>query len=240
MTTDIAHIVLDAGIEVIEATVPVLVLIAFFQFVVLRSGVRNPRAVITGIAMAMVGFFLFIVGAKMSLIPMGVAIGERLVDAPLLSVVGFAFILGTAVALAEPAVRILALEIEDVSAGSMRRRVVTAAIALGVGLAIAVAVVRITAGLPLTAVLTPGYALVIVLTLLAPRDLVPAAFDAGAVATGPVAVNFVLPLTTGMAMGLWGQDVGSLGFGVVGIIALGPIITMLALSLALRRRDNHV
>jgi hypothetical protein len=110
-------------------------------------------------------------------------------------------------------------------------------VALGVGLAVAVAVLRIVHQLPLAAVLVPGYALAIVLTLLTPRDLVPAAYDAGAVATGPVAVNFVLPLTTGMAIALWGEDARALGFGVVGVIALGPIITMLALSLSLRRRE---
>jgi hypothetical protein len=101
------------------------------------------------------------------------------------------------------------------------------------------AVVRISFGLPLVAILVPGYGLALVLDLFAPRDLVPAAFDAGAVATGPVAVNFILPLTTGMALALGGAGADDLGFGVVGIIALGPIITMLALSLLLRRRETN-
>lgn len=111
-------------------------------------------------------------------------------------------------------------------------------IAFGVGVAVTLAVVRIAYGLPLVAILVPGYLLAIGLTLAAPRDMVPAAYDAGAVATGPVAVNFVLPLTTGMALALGGDRAATLGFGVVGIIALGPIVTMLALALALRRRES--
>ena len=237
MNVDPYHLLVEGALEVIEATLPVLALIAFFQFVVLRRSINQPRTVLIGVAMAMVGFYLFIVGAKLSLIPMGVAIGELLAGAPIVAVLGFAFVLGAAVAFAEPAVRILAFEIDEISAGSLRKRLISTAVALGVGLAVAVSVLRIVHELPLAAVLVPGYAIAIVLTLLTPRDMVPAAYDAGAVATGPVAVNFVLPLTTGMALALWGEDVGALGFGVVGIIALGPIITMLALSLSLRGRE---
>jgi len=238
VSVDLVDLVRHAAVEVIEATVPVLALIAVFQFAVLRQPVVRPRAIVTGILMAMAGFLLFIVGAKLSLIPMGMAIGLALAEAPVAAMVAVAFVLGAAVALAEPAVRILAFEIDDVSSGSLRHRWIAAVIALGVGFAVALAVLRIVHGLPLVAVLLPGYLLAIGLTLVAPRDMVPAAYDAGAVATGPVAVNFVLPLTTGMALALGGGDARALGFGVVGIIALGPIITMLALSLALRRRES--
>ncbi len=239
MSVDLFGLLVEGALEVIEATLPVLALIAFFQFVVLRRSINQPRVVATGVLMAMLGFFFFIVGAKLSLIPMGVAIGELLARAHLVAVVGVALVLGAAVAFAEPAVRILAYEIDEVSAGSLRKRLISGAVALGVGIAVAVAVLRIAHELPLWTVLVPGYALAIVLTLLTPRDMVPAAYDAGAVATGPVAVNFVLPLTTGLAIALWGEDVGALGFGVVGIIALGPIVTMLALSVSLRRREPY-
>jgi hypothetical protein len=195
--------------------------------------------VLLGVVVAMLGFLFFIVGAKLSLIPMGVAIGGALSSAPLLGMVLLVLVIGAAVALSEPAVRILAYEIDDVSSGSLPKRLIAGVIAFGVGVAVVLAVVRISFGLPLVAILVPGYGLALVLALFAPRDLVPAAFDAGAVATGPVAVNFILPLTTGMALALGGAGADDLGFGVVGIIALGPIITMLALSLLLRRRETN-
>lgn len=228
-----------AALEVVQATLPVLLLIAFFQFVVLRRPLQNPLAVLVGIVLAMLGFLLFIVGAKLSLIPMGVAIGAALSSAPLLPMLLLVLVVGAAVALAEPAVRILAFEIDEVSSGSLPKRLTAGVIAFGVGIAVALAVLRISLALPLAAILVPGYALALLLVLFAPRDTVPAAFDAGAVATGPVAVNFVLPLTTGMALALGGADAADLGFGVVGIIALGPIITMLTLSLLLRRRERN-
>jgi len=236
--SDLVALLWTATVEVIEATVPVLLLIAVFQLIVLRRPVQQPRTVVIGIGMAMLGFVLFVAGAKLSLIPMGLAIGEALAGVPVVAMVAVAFVLGAAVALAEPAVRILAFEIDEVSSGSLRKRLIAVVIALGVGVAVALAVLRIVHDLPLVAVLVPGYLLAIGLTLATPRDMVPAAYDAGAVATGPVAVNFVLPLTTGMALAMGGDRAEALGFGVVGIIALGPIITMLALSLALRRRES--
>ena len=230
---------LHAALEVVEATLPVLALILFFQLVVLRKVPANLRTSLYGVAMAMVGFFLFILGAKISLIPMGLKIGEYLAGVGSVLLYPFVFLLGVAVIFAEPAVRILAFEIEEVSSGSLRKRFIVPTIAFGVGIALTLAVLRITQGTNLIWLLLPGYAVALVLTLVVPRKFVPIAYDAGAVATGPVAVNFVLPMATGMALGLWGEDAGVLGFGIVGLIALCPIICMLLLGLALQRGSEH-
>lgn len=232
-------IVVAAFLEVIEATLPVLALILFFQLVILRRVPPNIRAMMVGVGMAMSGFFLFILGAKISLIPMGMRIGEFLAGVDATVVVIVALFLGVTVIFAEPAVRILARQIEEVSAGSLRKRFVTPTVALGVGFAFVFAVLRVMNDFSLAWILVPGYLIVLSLTLLAPRSLVPVAFDAGAVATGPVAVNFLLPMTTGMAVALWGEDAGMLGFGIVGIIAMCPIILMLLLGIALDWRQGN-
>jgi hypothetical protein len=228
--------VIAALSEVLEATLPVLVLIFVFQLLILRKQPSNLRTIIIGIAMALVGFVLFILGARMSMIPMGLRIGEYLAAQPPLMVVGFVFIVGLALMIAEPAVRILALEIEEASAGAFRKRFVVFAVALGVGVALVLAWLRIQMGVSLLYIFVPGYLLILLLTYLSPAKTVPLAYDAGAVATGPVAVNFLLPMTTGMALSLWGEQAGILGFGVVGIIAMCPIICMLLLGIILGRR----
>lgn len=229
-------IALNALIEVIEATLPVLGLIFIFQVVILRQRPRGLMTMLIGIVMAMVGFWLFIIGAKISLIPMGMQIGEVLSALDPLLVTLLVFVLGVAIIIAEPAVRILAYEIEEVSSGSLRKRLVIPAIAIGVGLALALGWLRVRFNFSLLYILVPGYLLILLLTYLAPAKTVPLAYDAGAVATGPVAVNFVLPMTTGMALSLWGEQAGIVGFGVVGVIAMCPIIGMLLLGIILGRR----
>lgn len=228
-----------ALLEVTEATLPVLALIFFFQIVILRKRPTQLRRKFLGIGMAMLGFFLFILGAKMSLIPMGSQIGERLVNMPIALVLLFVFALGIAVAFAEPAMRILAYEVDDVSSGSLNERLVSRTIALGVGLALVISVLRTWYAIPLSYVLLLGYGIIIALTLWAPKRFTAVAYDAGAVATGPVVVNFLLPLSTGIAEGIWAEEAGSLGFGLVGIIAIFPIVAMLLLSVALKKGLNH-
>jgi len=233
------NLVLHEIEEVLGATLPVLALILFFQLAVLRSVPPALRKMLIGSGIAIVGFFLFILGAKLSLIPMGRDIGDYLAAAHPVIVIVFSFVLGVIVVFAEPAVRILAIQIEEVSSGSLRKRFIVPVIAVGVGFALAAAAFRVIADLPLAYVLIPGYAAVLVLTLLAPKQFVPIAYDSGAVATGPVAVNFVLPMTTGLAISLLGQDAGLAGFGVVGIIAMFPIAFMLVLGIVLRRRTPN-
>jgi hypothetical protein len=226
-----------AFLEVIEATLPVLALILFFQLVILRYVPPDLRKMLVGAGVAMTGFFLFILGAKLSLIPMGMRIGEFMAGTSSAMILLFAFVLGITVIYAEPAVRILAEQVEDVSSGSLRKRFLMPVMALGVGVALILSVVRILADIPLAYILVPGYLIIVALTVLAPKSFVPIAFDAGAVSTGPVAVNFVLPLTTGLAISL--EKSGLLGFGVVGIIAMVPIAFMLVLGIVLRRSTHR-
>ena len=228
-----------AFVEVIEATLPVLALILFFQLVILRYVPPDLRKMLVGAGIAMAGFFLFILGAKLSLIPMGMRIGEFMAGTSTPMIMLFAFVLGITVIYAEPAVRILAEQVEEVSAGSLRKSFIMPVMAVGVGVALILSVVRILTEIPLAYILLPGYLLILALTLAAPKSFVPIAFDSGAVSTGPVAVNFVLPLTTGLAISLWGEQSGLLGFGVVGIIAMVPIAFMLVLGIVLRRSTHR-
>ncbi|MCD4800815.1 MAG: DUF1538 domain-containing protein [Methanococcoides sp.] len=230
---------LEVLLEVTGAIVPVLALILFFQIIVLRKIPPDIKNILFGVGMAIFGFFLFILGAKMSLIVMGEMIGSFLSGVDILWVILFAFVMGIAVIFAEPAVNILAYEIEEVSSGYMRKSIIIPTIAIGVGLALVLGTMRIFYELSLAYILIPGYLLMLLLTLITPEDFVPIAYDSGAVATGPVAVTFALPMMTGMAIGLWGEESGIIGLGTVGIIAMCPIIFMLFLGIIYNRKKKN-
>lgn len=222
-------------LEVIGAITPVLALFLFFQLVVLRKMPPELRDMLVGVLMAVLGFFLFLLGARMSLVPMGQRIGAFLAGYDRTWVALFVFIFGIAGIFAEPAVRILAYELEEASSGSLPRNFITPTIAVGVGFALVFSTVRIFHALSLAYMLIPGYILVLLLTRFTPREFVPMAYDAGAVATGPIATTFALPMMTGMAIGLRGAGSGIWGLGTVGLIALCPIIFMLVLGIILNR-----
>jgi len=87
-------------------------------------------------------------------------------------------------------------------------------------------------------IIIPGYLIIIILSLVSPRDFIPIAFDSGAVATGPVVVTFVLPIMTSLAIGLNGEFFGFLGLGTVGLVAMFPIIFMLCLGILIKRSET--
>ena len=220
-------------LEVGRAITPVLALILFFQLVVLRKIPPEIKRMLLGVVIAVFGFFLFLLGAKMSLLPMGARIGAVLSGYDMLWVVLFTLLFGVIGAFAEPAVKILAYEVEEASSGYIRKNFVIPPIALGVGFALVFGTLRIFHELSLAYILIPGYAFMLLLTLITPKEFVPIAYDAGAVATGPIATTFALPMMTGMAIGLKGGGAGILGLGTVGLIAMCPIIFMLSFGIIL-------
>lgn len=225
-------------IDVIIAIMPVLGLILFFQIVILKKTPSDITKMLTGVLMTIFGFFFFLFGAKISLIPFGEMIGEFLSKGNMLEVIVFTFIFGIICVFAEPAVSILAYEIEEVSSGYIKKNLIVPTIAIGVGFAMIFGTLRIFNELSIAYILIPGYVLILLLTCFAPKEFVPIAYDAGAVAVGPVAITFALPMMIGMATGLRGEGSGILGLGTVGLIAMSPIIFMLFLGIIFNRRKK--
>lgn len=134
----------------------------------------------------------------------------------------------------EPAVRILANEVEAASAGSIKRSLVLFAICTGVAVAVAVGLLRIAYEIPLSYVVVPGYALVLVIMWFSDQGFVGIAIDAGGVATGPLANSFLLALAMGTAAGMGRDDPLVSGLGLVALIALAPVISLMLLGLVVR------
>lgn len=146
--------------------------------------------------------------------------------------VGVGFILGVATILAEPAVYVLTRQIEEVTAGYVKRRSVLVALSLGVGISVALSMLRILVpGIQLWHYLLPGYLISLMLTFIVPKLFVGIAFDAGGVATGPMTATFILAFTHGAADAYATADLLIDGFGMIAMVALMPIITLQLLGL---------
>jgi hypothetical protein len=146
-------------------------------------------------------------------------------------------LLGFVTTWGEPAVRILADQVEDASSGSIRQSLVLLAICTGVAVAVAVGLFRIGHGIPLLWLLLPGYGLVIVMIWLCDRTFVSIAVDSGGVATGPLANTFLLALALGAASAVE-QDPLVHGFGLVALIALAPLLSVMTLGLVVRAKSR--
>jgi hypothetical protein len=231
---------LSTAWSVVTAVMPLVVLFMVFQIFVLGLPRQDVRNILVGTLVAASGLFLFLLGVTIGFIPFGQAVGEAIGAIPqrwLLLPAGL--LLGFFTTWGEPAVRILAEQVDDASNGSIPRSLVLYAICIGVSISGGLGLLRVGYEIPLLYLLLPGYALVIVIMWFSRQDFVAIAVDAGGVATGPLANTFLLALALGVSSSMGNQDPIIHGLGLVALIALAPIVSVMILGLLLRWKDIH-
>ena len=224
----------DSLTSVIYAVVPLMIFFAVFQKVYLRYSWNSVVHMVKGVLMAGSGIVIFLTGIYTGFIPAASGIGSELADDPIiLALLGA--ILGILVAIAEPAVEILAGRVEKSSGGNINRKAVRYVISAGVGIFVALGMVRISVDFDLLWIVVPGYALAIILMWIGDKDMIGIAFDAGGVSTGPMSVAIISSMYTSIASVKYvGTDAVINGFGMIALIALAPILFLEAFSIYIR------
>ncbi len=168
------------------------------------------------------------ISVNSSYLNIGYTIGQVLIlDYKSHVIVLFGFLLGVVSILAEPGVYVLTHQIEEVTSGYIKRKLVLYTLALGVGFGISLSLLRILIpALQLWHLLLPGYIISISLMWFIDPIFVGMAFDAGGVATGPITATFTLSFINGAAQNLSGANLLIDGFGMVAMVALMPILTL--------------
>lgn len=222
------------------AVLPLAALFMVFQLLFLELPRREVSRILTGTLMASAGLFLFLVGVGVGFLPFGRAIGEAVgALSPKWLLAPFGIVLGFVTTWGEPAVRILADQVEDASTGSIRRSLVLWAVCAGVALAVGVGMLRIGYGIPLLYLLAPGYGIVVAIMAWSEPRFVSIAVDAGGVATGPLANTFLMALAFGASSSAGHQDPIVHGLGLVALIALAPLISVMTLGLAVGWKERR-
>jgi hypothetical protein len=226
--------------SVVMAVLPLAMLFMLFQIFLLNLPRKDVREILTGTLVAAAGLFLFLLGVGIGFIPFGLAIGEALGALPqkwLLLPAGL--FLGFVTTWGEPAVRILADQVDDSSNGSIRRSLVLYAICVGVSALVGLGMLRIGYEISLLHLLVPGYVLIIIIMWFSDRDFVAIAVDAGGVATGPLANTFLLVLALGASASMGNQDPIVHGLGLLALIAMAPIVSVMALGLLIQWKESR-
>ena len=219
-------------IETALSLAPAILFMLLAQVIWLRLPWEEFGLVLVGLVCTVIGFVLFIQGAKLGLLPLGQGIGtafiERRAFKPLLT---FGLLLGIVLTVAEPDVRLLTFQLEDVFGDALNRTALIGAAAIGLGLFAVMALLRVALAWPIHYVLIPGYLVAMVLALFADEVTVTQAFDIGAVTTGPMTVPFLIALGVGIASVLGNQSRMRASFGLMAIGSIGPVVIVLAWGL---------
>ena len=223
---------------------PIILVIAFFQIVVLQQPFPNLGSIVVGLVCVIAGLTLFIQGLESGLFPLGEAIAQAFArKGSATALLGFAFCLGFGTTVAEPALIAVAAEAAEVAseAGAIaddeQARIDYAfelrmVVAFSVGVAIVIGVLRILKGWPIHRLIIAGYVLVTIMTVFAPDEIIGVAYDSGGVTTSTITVPLVTALGVGLATSIRGRNPMIDGFGLIAFASLTPMIFVLAWGMA--------
>lgn len=219
------------GKEVLISILPVAGVFAVFQLFARSYHKRQVLKMIVGFVYTILGLILFLTGVNVGFAPVGSLLGSGLADGSvkwLLIPIGI--VIGYYIVKAEPAVQILNEQVEDLTGGTISRKMMNLALSAGVACAVALAMVRVLTGINLYWIIIPGYAISVILSRLVPPVFVGIAFDSGGVASGPMTSTFLLPLAMGACTAVGGNVVTD-AFGVVALVAMAPLIAIQIMGL---------
>nr|WP_246065615.1 DUF1538 domain-containing protein [Hydrocarboniclastica marina] len=224
----------------VRDVLPLIVTILFFQYLVLKRGLANPQRVILGFVLVIVGLYAFVVGLKLGLFPIGTGMAEQLIAMERFGFIYlFAFAIGFATTMAEPALIAIGEQAEEAAAGTLNGNAIRVLVAFGVAIGISIGVHRIIVGDSIHYYIMGGYVLVIALTALAPRTIVALAYDLGGVTTSEVTVPLVTALGVGLATHIEGRNVLMDGFGLIAFASIFPIVTVMLYAIVMRWLANR-
>lgn len=234
----------------VKDVLPIVVILFGFQFAVIRKPLHNAAGILAGFVYVLVGLSCFLLGLELCLFPLGRLMAQQLTDLAFISgvlidrdllgqlatpdwtaygwVYVFAFAIGFSTTIAEPSLMAVAIKANEVSGGSISVWGLRIAVAVGVAVGIALGSYRIVAGDPIHYYIIVGYVAVIVQTWLAPKMIIPLAYDSGGVTTSTVTVPLVAALGLGLSEAVPGRNPLIDGFGLIAFASLFPIISVLS------------
>jgi hypothetical protein len=225
-----------ALLESLRDLAPIVLVIAAFELLLVREPVADVGQLVLGAGLLVLGLTLFVQGLKLGLFPLGEGMARGLArKGSLFWLFAFAFGLGFGTTVAEPA--LIAVAGEAAAAAATGGMIATDAgaqdayalglrltVAVAVGIALVVGVLRILRGWPIQYLIMGGYAGVVLMTALAPPEIVGIAYDSGGVTTSTITVPLVTALGVGLATSIEGRNPLVDGFGLIAFASLTPMI----------------
>ena len=224
---------------------PIILVVAFFQIVVIRQPVPDLADILIGTLLVIIGLTFFIRGLEQALFPLGEDIAYAFArKANIFWLLLFAFALGFGTTIAEPALTAVAAEAARVAAADGHIALEKTAmanyalglrltVALSVGVAILAGVYRILRGWPIQYFMMGGYIGVVIMTAFAPPEIIGIAYDSGGVTTSTVTVPLVTALGVGLASSIKGRNPMIDGFGLIAFASLTPMIFVMAYGMVI-------
>ncbi len=214
-------------LESLSAVLPITGIVLLLSILLVPIDLGTMVMFIVGAIMLVIGMGFFQLGAEMSMTPLGEGIGVQISKTrhiPLIFLIGFS--MGAIITISEPDLQVLAEQVP-----SIPNLTLILTVAVGVGIFLAVAIIRILFQINLSTILIVLYTVLIGVSFLVSRDFLAVAFDSGGVTTGPMTVPFIMAMGVGLASVRGDKNASSDSFGLVALSSVGPILAVLILGM---------
>lgn len=213
--------------ETLKAVFPILVIVLLLCFTIAPIPPSILMTFLVGAILLIVGMLFFNVGVEMSMTPIGERVGSIMTKSKnIFIIVLISFIMGFIITISEPDLQVLAQQVPAVP-----NLILILAVALGVGIFLVVALLRMLFGIPLSYLLLFFYAIIFAITPFVPSDFLAVAFDSGGVTTGPMTVPFIMSFGIGISAIRSDRHAEEDSFGLVALCSIGPILAVLILGM---------
>ena len=216
--------------ESLAAVLPILAIVLILSFTIAPLPTSVLMAFLFGAVLLVVGMMFFSLGAELAMSPMGERVGACITKTRRVGIMlTLGFLLGFLITISEPDLQVLANQVQAVP-----NMVLIVTVAVGVGLFLCFAMLRMLLSVPLNTMLVGFYIVVFVLAMFVPKDFLAVAFDSGGVTTGPMTVPFIMAMGVGVSAIRSDRHSANDSFGLVALCSIGPILAVLILSLIFR------
>lgn len=213
--------------ESLSSVLPITVIVLLLSITLVPLEVGTLLLFLTGAVLLIVGMGFFQLGAEMAMTPLGQGVGGRLMKSNrIILIVLVSFVLGVFITIAEPDLQVLANQVPAIP-----NQVLIWTVAVGVGVFLIVAVLRILFHISLSNMLLIFYILLFALSFFSPDSFTAVAFDSGGVTTGPMTVPFIMALGVGLSAARSDREGASDSFGIVALCSIGPVVMVLLLGI---------
>ncbi len=220
--------------EALSAVVPIIAIVLILSLTIAPVSPSIILSFLFGAVMVMLGMMFFTLGAETSMTPMGEKVGAKMTQTKnLFFICLISLILGIIITISEPDLQVLAGLVPSIPSQTL-----ILAVAVGVGIFLVIAILRILLRVSLSRMLVVLYIIAFVLMFYVPEDFRAIAFDSGGVTTGPMTVPFIMALGVGIASIRADRSASDDSFGLVALCSVGPILAVLTLGMIFKPGES--
>lgn len=224
--------------EVFLSLSPILLLFLAYNILYLKLKRKVLMKIFIGLIYTYVGLGIFLTGVNIGFMPMGFMVGKTLASYEIL-LIPISLVIGYFIVSSEPAIGVLTEQIEELTNGKIKRKVLNISLSIAVSLATGLSILRIITGVSIWWFIFPGYLIALLLTPFVPQVFTAIAFDSGGVASGTMTATFLLPFAIGIAESL-NRNVLTDAFGLIAMVATIPLIAIQVVGLIYKAKSKRI